>query len=242
MSSAVATSSAPVGRCAVRRQRHRLRERLALDHAGHQTRERHRVTADVQNAAAAERRIEQPALRIARNAKREVGPHVTDRPDHPVLQARDQRLAHQRVAAVHERLHQEHTLCAPLRSRVRRARPSIVSGFSHRTCLPASMRPAPAPRATDAASRCRRRRRRDRPAASPDRGAARRQREAARERPRLGGRRADDVDDPAAIGARQRLREVRRDAARADDTPLQVRLRFRHWRYSVVNLWIIVCL
>ena len=111
-SSAVAVSSAPCGPMTPLAVIFgRLGELFPFDEAGDEPGERDDVAADVEDAAAAEAAGEQPPLGIARHAEREVGAHVPDRPDDPLLQPRDE-LLHERMAAVHVAFHQEHALLA----------------------------------------------------------------------------------------------------------------------------------
>jgi len=97
---ALASSSTPVGP---------IRERHGLHHTRDQPRKRDRVAADVEDAAAAERRTEQPMRGMPGRAKPEVRPCVANRSDGPIAEPRQQ-FAEQRMAAIHERLHQEHPL------------------------------------------------------------------------------------------------------------------------------------
>ena len=80
---------------------------------GHQPAHRHRVAAHVQDAAAAESIGDVPLLQVEGETEAERRPHQLHVPDDSALDQLDKPLR-LRVAAVHERLHQEH-VAAPRR-------------------------------------------------------------------------------------------------------------------------------
>ena len=126
-------------RCAVPGHLVRLGEGLSRGGAGDQARHRHRIAADIENAAAGKIVGEKPMLRHeARHGKAEARldhPHLADRAG---LDQLDQ-LGRLRMQAIHERFAERRCRpCAP-RGMIASASKAVSAiGFSTSTCLPAS--------------------------------------------------------------------------------------------------------
>ena len=199
----------------LRRERGRLGERLALDEAGDQARERHRVAADVEDAAAAQRWVEQPPLGIARHAEAKSARTCRMLPiDALAAAARSARAISGWQRYMNASIRKTPFLRAASITRSRRSRRrSSSASRTARACPPRSP-PSPAPRATGAASRCRPRRPPRRRAARQIDGADAGMRERSAKPRALSG------DEPTTLTIWQRsecvsaLREVRRRCRR----------------------------